>query len=52
MKYTVGEICDKIDTLESLSMTLRGASEKEEREEAADLLEEYAVFLRCVKVDI
>lgn len=55
MKYTVGEICDKIDTLESLSMTLRGASEKEEkeeREEAADLLEEYAVFLRCAKVDI
>ena len=52
MKHTIGEICNKIDTLETLDTTLRGASENEEREEAADLLEEYAVFLRCVKVDI
>lgn len=54
MKITVGELCEKLDILNSLENKLRGAKTLEnfELEEIADMLSEYADLLLGIKVDI
>ena len=54
MKMTVGELCEKLDILNSLENKLRdGATLKDfELEEIADMLSEYADLLLGIKVDI
>lgn len=54
MKITVGELCEKLDILNSLENKLRdGTTLKDvELEEIADMLSEYADLLLGIKVDI
>ena len=54
MKITVGELCEKLDILNSLENKLRdGTTLKDsELEEIADMLSEYADLLLGTKVDI
>ena len=54
MKITIGELCEKLDILNSLENKLRdGTTLKDvELEEIADMLSEYADLLLGIKVDI
>ena len=54
MKITVGELCEKLDILNSLENKLRdGATLKDvEFEEIADILSEYADLLLGIEIDI
>ena len=50
-KVTIGEISEKLDILISLENKLREGRDFD-REEAADMLSEYADLLLGIKVDI
>ena len=54
MKITVGELCDKLDILNSLEDKLRDGTTLQdfELEKIADMLSEYADLLLGIKVDI
>lgn len=54
MKLTIGEICEKLDILTSLENKLRDGKDLNnlDREEAADMLSDYADLLLGTKVDI
>ena len=54
MKITVGGLCEKLDTLNSLEIKLRNGTTLNdfEFEEIADMLSEYADLLLGIKVDI
>ena len=54
MKITIGELCEKLDILNSLENKLRdGTTLKDvELEEIADMLSEYADLLLGIEIDI
>ena len=54
MKITIGEICEKLDILTSLENKLREGKDLNnlDREEAAEMLSDYADLLLGIKVDI
>ena len=54
MKLTIGEICEKLDILTSLEHKLREGEDLNDlyREEAAEMLSDYADLLLGIKVDI
>lgn len=54
MKVTVGELCEKLDVLISLENKLREGKDLKDfdREEAAEMLSDYADLLLGIKVDI
>lgn len=54
MKLTIGEICEKLDILTSLENKLREGKDLNDfdREEAAEMLSDYADLLLDIKVDI
>lgn len=54
MKVTIGEICEKLDILTSLENKLREGKilNDFDREEAAEMLSDYADLLLGIKVDI
>ena len=54
MKVTVGELCEKLDILTSLENKLREGKDLNDfdREEAAEMLSDYADLLLGIKVDI
>lgn len=54
MKITVGELCEKLDILNSIENKLRDGTTLNdvELEEIADMLSEYADLLLGIKVDI
>ena len=54
MKITVGDLCDKLDILNSLENKLRDGTALNdfELEEIADVLSEYADLLLGINVDI
>lgn len=53
-KLTIGEICEKLDILTSLENKLRNGNDLNEidREEAAEMLSDYADLLLGIKIDI
>ena len=54
MKLTIGEICEKLDILTSLENKLREGKDLNDfdREEAAEMLSDYADLLLGIKVDM